>query len=156
MRILSVCLALLACSKPSTPNATESAPVPSIGTAPDGVIVRRIKGKCSRLPCPSELCEVTCPAQSEMLRVDIVEPLGGKVLVGIEGQEVWSGHTEDSMIGLGATLDVRPLRWPANVSVQVGERSGAVQVERVKPFVRMHGEKGPLLFESRAVRFMYE
>lgn len=92
-----------------------------------------------------------------MLRVDIAEPLGGRVVLRIDGLEVWSGQTQDSMIGLLATVDVRPLRWPANLVVQLGELSGALQVERAKPFVRAHGStSGPLIFDTRAERFMYE
>jgi hypothetical protein len=92
-----------------------------------------------------------------MFRIDITDSLGGKVSVRLEGLEVFSGQTEPSMIGLGATVDIRPIHWPANVTVQVGERSGALQIERSKPFVRAHGKvDGPLLFETRAERFMYE
>lgn len=156
IRSLFVCATLLACSKPSPPTDIEPAVVASTRPA-DGVVVRRFKGKCSRVPCAVGQCEVSCLPQSEMLRVDIAEPLWGPVSVQVEGLEAWSGQTESSMIGLMASVDVRPLKWPANVVVRVGERSGAVQVERSRPFVRTHAAaSGPLLFDARAERFMYE
>lgn len=157
-------LAVAACSK-----AAGTAPVPSgpagdeppkpLPQAPPGVLVRGWDGECSTLPCAKGECRVACPPREDMLSIDIVEPLLGKITVHIEGAEVASKVVREMpTTGCAFSVKVRPLRWPAHADVQVDDLAGSVQIEKAAQFVQTtnRDRTGPLTFRARSSRFMYE
>ncbi len=150
--------ALLACTKAKPAEPTEEGSAAALELASAGVLVRRLRGECSTLPCVKGSCPVLCPPTNEMLRVDVVEPLRGKISVRVGDAEVVSENVPAvPTTGLTLSVGVRPLSWPATVEVHVNERSGSAEVVREKPFLTTRETAaGPLNLEQSAAPHSYE
>jgi hypothetical protein len=148
----------LACSKVAKRDESSSAPPAPLKPAPQGVLVTRVLGKCATLPCPMGDCAVTCPQQLEMLRVDITEPLLGRIAVFIDNAEVASLNVPAMpTTGLAYSIGVRPLRWPVQVEVRVNEHSAKADIDQLKPFVKTNARTpGPFTLLARAEPFFYD
>jgi hypothetical protein len=93
-----------------------------------------------------------------MLRVDITEPLLGRIAVFIDNTEVAAVNVPAMpTTGLAYSIGVRPLRWPAQVEVRVNEHSSKAEIDRLTPFVRTNTRTpGPFTLLARAEPFFYE